>query len=473
MPLFISKTNGKAMGDITFGGLSSGMDTAAIVDAIMQAERAPLRRLQKRQKINDERIDAYSDFNDKLKALQESAEKLGDQKGIQSSRVTLGSEDNISVDSSGLATNGEYTIAVKQLSQVQKNVSSGFESATAGVGAGMITFTVDGVENPFSIEINGDNNTLADVVAAVNKQSEKTGVTASIINDGSENGYRIIFSGKNAATRFDIAGTLTGGSNDAVNFGATEKTQSAQQAVAFIDGIKIVSDSNTLKNAVPGVDITLDKISRVIDQNALDSMQGYETTRLGVAPDNEAMKEKINSFVNAYNDIIKYLKKGTDDASSMNSYLRTDSTVRNIKRQMQAIVTSAFGDNSGSMVMLAQAGVETQKDGTLRVDSEKLNNAVTDNYTSFVNMFAGAGEKDGIMDKFAALMDRYTDRVDGLYNGRKKTHDSVAQNIENQITRMESRLEKRKDSLAAQFSAMEEMMALFTAQASFLSSALL
>ncbi len=460
------------MGDVTFGGLSSGMDTAAIVDAIMQAERAPLRRLEKRQKINDERIGAYSSFNDKLKQLQEAAEKLSNEKKIQSSKTTLSSEDNISVESSGTPLNGEYNIAVKQLSQVQKNVSSGFDSTTTVVGAGTITFTVDGAESPFAVEISGENNTLADVVAAVNKQSEETGVSASLINDGTTNGYRIIFSGKDAGTKFDIAGTLTGGENGVVDFGSTEKTQNAQQAVAFIDGIEIVSNSNTLKNAVPGVNITLDKVSRVIDQNALDSIQGYETTRLGVTPDDEAMKEKVNSFVDAYNNIMKYLKKGTDDSSSLNSYLRTDSAVRNIKREMQAIVASTFGENSGSMVMLSQAGIETQKDGTLKVDNNKLDSAVEQHYNNFVNMFAGTSEKDGVMDKFEALMDKYTDSVDGLYSGRKKAHDSIDKKLESQITRMESRLEKREKSLHAQFTAMEDMMSLFSTQASFLTNAL-
>ncbi len=370
--------------------------------------------------------------------------------------------------------NGEYNIAVKQLSQVQKDVSAGFESVSTNIGTGTITFTVAGNdESPFTVEIGEKDKTLKGVVEAINQQSEKTGVSAALINDGSDKGYRVVFSGKDAGTEFTVSSNLTGGESGVPDIATTEKTQSAQKAVAYIDGIEIVSNSNTLKNAVPGVDITLDKVSKIADPDAADAMQKYETTRLGVTPDNEAMKEKVNSFVDAYNGIMKYLKKGTDDTSSMNSYLRTDSTVRNIKREMQAIVASTFGDNSGSMSMLSQAGIETQKDGTLKVDGKKLDDAVENNYTNFVNMFAGSGEKEGVMDKFEALMDKYTDSVDGLYSGRKKAHDSTEKTLENQITQMESRMEKREKSLHAQFAAMEDMMSLFNTQASFLSSALL
>ncbi len=457
------------MGGITFGGLASGMDTASIVDAIMDAERAPLKRLEKRRKINDERIGAYSKFNDKLKGLQKAAESLADEKKIQSSKSTLSNEDHISVESSGETMDGEYDIAVKQLSQVQKNVSKGFASASTEIGSGTITFTINGTDKSYTVEIGEDKNSLKDVVKAINKQAEETGISASLINDGKENGYHIIFSGKDAGTEFSISGS-SGINTDLVQ---TTQTQNAQQAIAYIDGVEIVSNNNTLKNAVPGVDITLDKVNKVVDENAANPMQRYESTRLEVTPDNEAMKKKVNSFVDAYNGIIKYLKKGTDDGNSMNSYLRTDSSVRKIKREMQEIVSSTFGDGKGSMVMLSQAGIETKKDGTLKVDSKKLDDALKDNYTSFVDMFAGTKDKDGIMDKFESLMDKHTDSVDGLYSGKKKSHDSVGKSLESQILRMESRLEKREKSLNAQFSAMEDMMSMFNTQASFLTSALL
>ncbi len=465
------------MSGITFGGLASGMDTASIVSAIMDAERAPLKRLQKRQKINNERLGAYSKFNDKLEAMRKAAKELGDEKKIQGAKTTLSNEEHISVKSSGEPLNGKYNIAVKQLSQVQKNVSSGFEAATTKVGTGTISFTVEGESAPFEIAIGEEDNTLKGIVNAVNRQAEETGISAALINDGKENGFHIVFSGKDAGTKFEVQSQLTDeNGNPGANFNGnnTTRVQSAQQAIAYIDGVEIVSDNNTLKNAVPGVDITLDKVNKVIDANATNPMEKYESTRLDVTPDDEAMKKKVDSFIDAYNGVINYLKKGTDDNTSMNSYLRTDSSVRQIKREMQGVLSATFGGkNSGSMIMLSQAGIETQKDGTLKVDSSKLDDAIENHYTDFVKMFAGTENEDGMMDKFKAIMDKHTDSIDGLYNTQKESHDDIDKDLGSQIERMEARLKKRELSLNTQFAAMEDMMALFNNQSSFLSAALL
>lgn len=470
------------MGNVTFGGLASGMDTSAIVKAIMDSEKAPLNRLQKHQKINNERLEAYSGFNDKMKALETAAKDLSDEKKIQSSKSTLSSEDNISVESSGATMNGTYNVAVKQLSQVQKNVSAGFDSpAKNNMGTGTISFDIkdkDGnTTDTYDIDIKEGGNSLKGIIEAINKKSEDTGVTASLINDGKDsNNYHIVFSGKDAGTKFEIRSDLNGaeaGVDADFNTSKTTKTQEAQQAIAYIDGVEIVSNSNTLKNAVPGVDITLDKVNTVADPAATDPMKKYESTRLSVTPDNDGMKKKVDSFVSAYNGIMEYLKKGTKDTSSLNSYLRTDSSVANIKREMQGILTSTFGgENKGSMVMLSQAGIETQRDGTLKVDSKKLSNALEKNYTDFVNMFAGTEKHDGVMDKFEKTMGKFTDSIDGLYASKKKSHDSIDKSLDSQILRMESRLEKREKSLNAQFSAMEDMLASLNTQSSFLTSAL-
>ncbi len=450
------------MSAVTFGGLSSGLDTKSIVNAMMQVERAPLVNLEKRKTINDEKLKAYSEFNDKLKALEEATKELSDPDKLRASRTSTNRDGIISVDSKGLTTEGTYNITVKQLSQVQKDVSTGYDSMSESVlGTGSISISSGGSEH--TITIGSDNNNLKDFVASVNSQADKTGVTASIINDGSESGgYRVVFSGKDAASTFSISSSLSGAD---APFSVTN-SQEAKPAQVVIDGIEIKSSSNTLSNAVPGLDITLDSISEK------DSEGNFKPLRLTVETDEKAMKEKVNTFVDAYNGIIEFLNKGTADDSSLNSYLRTDSTVSNLKRQMQGILSSTTGD-SGPMVMLSQAGISTTKEGTLSVDSTKLDKALSENGAEFVTMFSGSESTDGVMDKFNSLMHRTTDSIDGLYANKKKSHDSTAKSLETQISRMENRLVRREESLNAQFSAMEELLATMNNQSSYFSSMLL
>ena len=449
------------MSSVTFGGLSSGMDTATIVEALMETENAPLERLELQQTINDEKLEAYSSFNDKLTALQSAAEDLAEADDLQSSKTSLSAEGVVSAESTGASVQGTYNIIVKQLSQVQKDVSSGFDSMAESVlGTGSIT--IGNGDDTATIDITSDNNNLKDFVTAVNKESETTGVTASLINDGSDSGnYRVVFSGGDAGNEFTISSTLTDTTGDFT----TSNTQAAQKALVEIDGIAIESDSNTLSDVIPGLSLTLDSVS---DK---DSEGNFETVRLSVEPDSDAMKEKVNTFINSYNGIIEYLNEGTDDTDSLNSYLRNDSTVNGIKRKMQSILTSTFG-GGGSMSMFSQAGISTQSDGTLEVDGSDLTEAIENNLTDFVNMFSGTDDEDGVMDKFITLMDASTDSIDGFYASKKESHDSTEKTLESQILRMETRLAKREDSLNSQFSAMEEMISSLNSQSSYFTSML-
>lgn len=471
-------------GGITFSGMASGMDTASIVEALMQVEKQPLNRLQKRQTINNERLEAYSSFNDKLKGLLSIAEKLADEEKIHATKSTLSDEKTLSIESNSEETmEGNYNIVVKQLSQVQKNVSAGFDSKSKPIlGEGTLSFDLldenGAVSETVTFEVTDKNNSLKELAETINAQSEETGIAATIIDDGKDSGnYHLVFSGTDSGSRFTVGSNLSGaaaGVDADFNGSKTTQTQQAQQAVAYVDGVEIVSNSNTLEGAVPGVDITLSAVSKIADENAADPMQKYAATRLSVEPDNGAMKEKIKSFVDSYNGIMEYLKKGTDDDSSMNSYLRTDSTVRNLKSNMQKLLSETFGgEKNGEMIMLSQAGISTQQDGTLEISNSKLDKALDEHYSDFVKMFAGTEKTDGVMDKFKSLMDDATDSVDGLYAAKKESHDSLDRTLNNRIAAMESRLEKREEAYNAQFSAMESLISSWNSQASFLTSALL
>ena len=57
---------------ITFGGLATGLDTGAIIKAIMDVEREPLNRLESEKEYLGSRLEAFSQFEDKLSVLNSS-----------------------------------------------------------------------------------------------------------------------------------------------------------------------------------------------------------------------------------------------------------------------------------------------------------------------------------------------------------------------------------------------------------------
>ncbi len=301
---------------ITFSGLATGLKTDDIVDAIMAVERAPLDRIEAQKAADSERLKAFAQFKTELDDLKSAVSSLTITSQVRSSRVSLGSDEAFSATTSSGAL-GSYAVSVTQLSQVQKTISDGFSSNSDSI-LGTGTITVNGTD----ISVTEDNDSLIALVQAINEQSETTGVTASIINDGSDtNPYHLVFTGKDANTTFSISSNLVDGSSDPIPINTTN-AQTAQQAVLFIDGIKVVSDTNTISDSIRGVTIKLDELSTTssagtseigVDPWDWAAPPVYVTDQLRIEADTGILKEKVTTFVSSFNKAIEWILSGYDE----------------------------------------------------------------------------------------------------------------------------------------------------------------
>ena len=428
---------------ITFGGLATGMDTESIISELMKIERFPIDRLKKDQAYYNNRLDAFSRLDGKLKGFLEKAEAIDTRAELKSPSVNSSSEDYVSVTADSKAQLGSYQLTVLDLAQQQKDVSQGYADKSASTfGTGSLSLTVAGVAS--TITIDATNNSLEGIAQAIN--DAELGVGAAVINDGTDTPYRLVLTGESVSNSFTLdASGLSGGT--AAN-PTMSNTQVAQQAHFLLDGIDVYSDSNTVNSAVPGLSIELLKA----DDQA--------TTTLNVSSDNDATTEKIKEFVTSYNEIITFI------ADQKSAGWGNDSAFRSIKRGLQNLLVSQQGD--GAYTSLSQIGFETQRDGTITLNSSSLSSALANDYDSVIGLFSGDGSVEGIGSKFATYLDTLTDSVDGLYAGRKETTDSNNRRIDQRILNMEARLEQKEKTLRAQFSAMEDLVSGLNAQGGYL-----
>jgi flagellar hook-associated protein 2 len=470
---------------ITFSGLATGLDTDSIVSDLMAVERAPLDALEAEQTSLKKRLDAYSQFDTRLDSLKTAIQDMRLTSQVRTTEVSLSSEDALSATSSGAET-GSYNISVAQLSQVQKNISTGFESKTDSIfGTGSIEI------NGTNIAITSENNNVSDLVQSINQMSDTTGVKASIINAGDDGPYHIVFTGEDASTTFTLTSDLTGASGT-YNFNDTEEVQSAQQAVVFIDGIKVVSDNNTISDAISGVNISLNDASETsyagtaeegVDPWDWADPPVYEKDILSVEADTDSLKEKITTFVTAYNDIMEWIASGYDEVSSTDttdsededstnysSLLRGDATINSVKRQLQNVLTSTV-NNNGQFRILAEIGITSNTDGTLSQDNTELDEALSENFDDLVSLIAGDDEADGVMKNFNSLLLDLTSSVDGMYATQEDSYDSKMDRYDYQMDLMEIRLSKRETTLRAQFSAMETLVSQLNSEGDFITQA--
>ncbi len=474
---------------ITFSGLATGLDTDSIVTQIMELERAPIDRLTTQRDNETERLNAFFQLKGRLDDLKTAASSMSLTSQVRTTKANLSSDSAFTANTDSAAL-GNYDISIAQLAQVQKSVTSGFSSNTDPVlGTGSVT--VNGVE----ITIGEENNSLLTFAESLNARSSETGVSVSIIDDGSgSNPYNLVFTGKDANTSFEITANLQDAQSAPVAFNTTT-ARAAQQAVAFIDGIKVVSDSNTITNAISGVTLNLKSVSDTSSagtaETGVDPWEWadppvYTAAQMNITADTDALKEKVTTFVTSYNAVIEFINSGyeefgggttaqttTDDETSdteelLGSVLRGDATVNNMKRQLQSVFSDSI-ENNGAFRILSEIGISTQRDGSLKQDNSKLDKAVSNNFDDMVALLSGEGEVDGVMKKFNSVLLGINSASSGMYATQKNAYQSSISKIDSQIEVMESRMSKRELTLRNQFSAMEQLVSALNAQGDFLS----
>jgi flagellar hook-associated protein 2 len=443
------------MASISFGGLATGLDTAALVEQLMSLERKPLTLMESDKIWLNNRLTAFQEFDSKLNGFLSKIEDMGTVEELRARDVALSSEDFFTATASSEAPPSNYQLEVVSRAQVQKDVSQGYASKTVHeFGTGDLTLTV-GENDPVTIEITAENNSMEGIMEAINEAD--AGVTASVINDGTENPYRLVLTGENVATDFtlDFSG-LTGGTYD---IPALITTQPAQQAHIRVDNIDIYGESNTLDEAIPGV--------------TLDLLQAEEgtLTNLTVSIDHDAIEQKVKDFISGYNDVVSFVTNQSTFGDSSSGVLGGNSSLNSIKRHLQTMLTERIS-TSGDFSSLTQLGLETQRNGTLTLDEDILSDAISNNLDSVEKLFAGEGEVEGIASRFENYLEALTDSSDGFLAGRKESTTSNIKRIDNRIEATEMRLEKREQYLTDQFTSLELLVSQLNAQGDYLTSQL-
>lgn len=466
------------MAEISFGGLATGLPTEDLVDSLMAIERRPIDRLEADKEYETQRLKAYGQFNSRLDDLRSAVGNLNFTSGVQTTTARMSSEEAVTATSNGAAP-ASYDIAVAQLAQVQKTVTDGFNSNTESIfGTG--SFAI----NDLAIEVNSTNNSLEGLMNSINSVSEETGVFASIINDGSESeNYHLVLTGKDASTSFSLTYAFEDENNTPITFSANH-VRTAQQAVAYVDGIEVVSNTNTLSGVIAGVTINLNNESEIITPATGGNPAVYATDTLNIEADTKALKEKLATFVSSYNEIMDWIASGyqtvaeaeaaakTADSEnggeeSLSDYLRGDATINSIKRSLQGVLSDAVG-NSGSLQILSEIGISTQSDGTLLLNDGELDTVLESKFNDVVKLLAGENSVDGVMKKFNSFLVGATSTTNGMYAEKRDRYEAAVKRLDTQITQKEPMIDKIEERIRAQFNAMELLVSNLNATSDYL-----
>lgn len=435
---------------ISTGG--SGLDIASLVSQLVTVARQPAEsRINSAGSAVNAKLSAFGQVKGAMSSLQSALQKVTSSAQSPAFKTNVPSAAGFSASAGENAVAGEYNVEVVRLATPHKLASAGF-GADAVVGSG--TLEIDfGAEDPLRVAVEATDS-LADIAAAVNRAAGGKGVVASVVT--ADDGDHLVFSA--TATGSDGALTITasndGGSLAALTSapGGLQEKVAARDALVRVDGFERASSSNTIEGLVPGVTLTLTRAAEGSHQ------------LLSVTGDSSGIKSALTAYVGAYNSALGVLKSTSafDAATKRASALTGDSLVRTLQTQLR-------GQFSENMLDLKALGITTSKDGTMSFDAEAFDKAIVAEPEAVGRMFGKEGTYTTGME---AVFKGALDTFEGSLTLRTQGLDKQISSLEDQLDRLDLKMEKLTNLYTAQFTAMETMIVQLQGSASSLNDLL-
>lgn len=420
-------------------GLVSGMNTGAMVDAMVAVYSLPQQAIENDIADTTKRKAAIASVIAKLDKLDDSIEDIEDEDDFKVYKAEYEETDAFAVTTENGAIPGNYTIKVNSLAETELEISGGFDdkSSTGVIGEGTLSLTYAGTTT--SVTIDSTNSSLTEVASALDAIE---GVSAYVLNTGADSEpFKLVVQGEDTGSDNTIeidASALSGGT--ALTF--TEQ-RSAADAEIEINGITVVDSDNSFGSAIPGLDID------IYQTNA-------SAENVTVALDTDKIEQNVQGIVNSYNDLVNYVNQMSVYNSELGlaGPLVGETTVTRVLRNLASVVSEEYssGDDLNSLSLI---GIKTESDGTLSLNSGDFQDGLDDYLDDVVALFT---DSDGFGQAMRDAVDVYTDSVDGTLESYKDSLEDRIRTLEDDVTAYDYRIKRYEERLRSQFSAMESML---------------
>lgn len=390
---------------ISIPGIGTSIDVNSLVTSLMKVESQPLTQLQTQQSSYQTQLSAVGTLKSALSTFQTALSSLTSASNYSAMKASGYDTSMLSASVTGSAPAGSYAVNVTQLAQSQVLAAQGQTSTTTAIGSGASTtisfsfgavsggslsggkytgstFTQNGNLAGGSITIDSSNNTLAGIRDAIN--SANLGVSASIVNDGSDSPYRLVLTstagGANSEMKIAVSGDSTLQSllsHDPAGTQNMTEVATGRNAMATVNGINVQSATNTLTDVVDGTSFTLAKTG---------------STTVTVGSDAGQASQSVLNFVKAYNALriqLNALTKFDTANPANNGALAGDVSTKAMINQLTDVLGQGIGN--GAFQSLGSIGVTMDKEGTLSIDDAKLTAALKKSPSQVAALFAGTG----------------------------------------------------------------------------------
>lgn len=464
---------------ITFSGLASGLDTQAIIDAILAVEGRSQRALEVRKSDEQKKLTLLGTFEGLVNKLRDKARDLQKAGNFFAHKLSVGQEGVANFTLGGEAQAGAHTLLVTSLASADRYAFDGVaDPDTTALGAGNISFDYDGTT--YSVDVVSGFDSLNNVAAAINTAADGK-VTASVVNAGTSSSpsYQLVLAGDSSGADFAITG-LT--SSVAGLTGAT-RVSTASNAVAVIDGLSVERSTNLFSDVLPGVSFTVARKMEATDA----------PVTFTVEIDPEGIRTNIKEFVDAYNEVIDFTNKqntfSTDNGPG--GPLFGDGVLSAIRAGLRRALFNpdptmlSANPDYGS---LGNLGIDVQNDGKLEIDETELDEKLSADLNAFERFFnrpddANTADVDerGAFVRVLETLDSLTKNttaidgqttIEGLFAARRTAIGKLVKGFDKDIDNLQLRLDSLQESLTRKFAALEQILSGLQSQQAYLNASL-
>jgi flagellar hook-associated protein 2 len=439
---------------ISFSGLASGLNTSAIITALLSAEKVPITRLTSQQEALQGQQTVLQGIQSQLQQLSFAAAEFTLSSSFESSQTVTSSEPlRVAAATTAGAGVGGYEVEVTQLANSAQRTYA-FTSPTAEdaltIGGRAYTLKAGETAKELAAKINSDSS--ATVYAAV---TEGETLVLSSRATGASSGEGITVSDPGGALS-EKAGTAKEGKN----------------AEFKVDGVAGTSTSNTVTNAIAGVTLTLAGTTPTGPVTIVVQAPGLDAS---------SAEAKLNSFVTLYNTVVAAIEKqlttkppegqgGAGASTSLFGDRELSSLLTSMRQSMYepiaglaAGMTSPFDIGLSTGAVGAGATSQATLEGKLTLEPKKLLAALQSNPAGVEQM-----------------LQKWSQGLQGLLNSASEPGGTIEARITgdgSQITELKARivtmnemLAVRQKALQATYSALEGVLSKNSAQGSWLTS---
>lgn len=512
------------MASVSFTGMSSGLDTDSIVEALCATATNKVTKSEQAEEKITIKQDAWKEINAKIYSFYTGLDKIRMSGNFSSMKTTSSVPGIATIASTANLEEGNHDLNVTQLAEKATLTTSkiaytladgtkatakksttlgeilGKEGASDANGVSHTSIMATGKDakgNTYNTEIKLTNDmTIADLEKEL---SSALGHCSVKYNESL--GTFSVYSKETGAEQ-EIKLEINGTNQDALTkLGFKQTSATGKNLKATYDGMEIDHHSNNFE---------------VAGQSSTSSIKieatGIGSTTLSATKNTEGVFDLVKGFVEDYNTLMaeintlldaedtklsplteeekaemseKEIEKHNEKLKA--SALRNDSTLRSLRDSLRSMVADTLVEGAdGKLVSLSSIGITTSNNykdnGKLILDEDKLKEVIESRPDDVAALFTSRTEgPDGAKPKITqGLATRFYSKLQQSFKGnaQKSTgnlyYDKVlTNNLKSQKKKtatLEEQLETLKQRYYKKFTAMEKMLATINSQSSTIAS---